>query len=784
MPWFSRKKSKKAEIEDARRRRRAGSFRELDRQQPEGLTGQAFVFIILAVLATLICFVGVSPTGIQLLPDRMAEIRVTAEFPFKYESSIQTKRLIEQRKQVIAPIYTIDLEAFNEFQNQITTLNAQIEAESATELATIQDQQQVLTRIEEFNRQLHAEGLLTIEPNDLALLLRETTAEERALLFEESLLVLRDIVRDGVYDASESTFNNESSSAYLPIQILGQRGEPRAQSEEDAVRLLRINLAGLDVSRGLSRALYRVYRNGLEPNLQYDLEKTEQKKNQVAKQVKPVEINVQEGETIIEPDTLITQEQIEKLNSYRKEQAMRDDMGWGVDSVLLEHTVLTFGLMFLSFVWVQTSIPKLQGSVKKVSLVALILLFNLIIFRLISLLGNTDAFSMNPELLHLLPYAAPITLGAICVTIIIGPSAAALTGLLASALYALMQANSMDIFIISFTTNLTCIYLSRNIRLRKSIIQASTMGGLLLALGAIISGTIHFSDPGLVGLQVIVAVVVSVISSFVIIGILPYIERIFNYTTNITLLEYTDYNNPLLRKLQMEAPGTYHHSLMVANLAERAANEIDANPLLCHATSLYHDIGKITKPEYFVENQRDGYNPHLERNPTVSALIIKNHVKEGASMAKEAKLPKIFIDVIKQHHGTTLIKYFYHKALERSNQPQLELKNEDGNAVFKDHGEIDENTFRYDGPKPRFKESAIIFFADAIEAASRTLKKITTQNIEELIDRIVDDRLQDHQLDDAPLTLQEIKTIKKSFAFTLLNMLHPRIEYPMKPEKK
>ena len=210
---------------------------------------------------------------------------------------------------------------------------------------------------------------------------------------------------------------------------------------------------------------------------------------------------------------------------------------------------------------------------------------------------------------------------------------------------------------------------------------------------------------------------------------------------------------------------------MVANLAEDAALEVKANPTLCRACALFHDVGKMVQPNYFTENQGDFGNPHNRQNPAMSALIIKSHVKEGLEIARENRLPKVIRDVIRQHHGTTLVKYFYFQAKQKSKQANLPYGDSDLQ-------EPDESTYRYDGPRPRFKESAIIFFADSVEAAARSLPKVTHHSVEELLDSIFQDRLEDGQLDECPLTLEEVATIKKSFLKTTLNMLHSRIEYP------
>jgi hypothetical protein len=225
--------------------------------------------------------------------------------------------------------------------------------------------------------------------------------------------------------------------------------------------------------------------------------------------------------------------------------------------------------------------------------------------------------------------------------------------------------------------------------------------------------------------------------------------------------------------MQMEAPGTNHHSLMVANLSENAANAIGANALLCRVCCMFHDIGKLVKPEFFTENQRDGINPHSDHTPSFSALIIKSHVKEGVDLAVKHNLPRPVIDVIRQHHGTTLIRYFYMQAKERAQKRGAPVA-----GPRPDPHAAAESTFRYDGPRPKFKESAIILFADSVEAASRSLQKVSPQAVEDLIDAIIREKVEDGQVDDAPLTVQEIALIKRSFTFTLLNSLHSRVVYP------
>jgi putative nucleotidyltransferase with HDIG domain len=253
---------------------------------------------------------------------------------------------------------------------------------------------------------------------------------------------------------------------------------------------------------------------------------------------------------------------------------------------------------------------------------------------------------------------------------------------------------------------------------------------------------------------------------FVVLGILPFIEKTFRITTSMTLLELADASQPLLRRLALDAPGTYNHSYQVATLAEEAAEAIGANALLCRVASYYHDIGKIHKADYFVENQAGGENRHLNLSPSVSLLIIIGHVKDGVELAREYNLPTSITPFIQQHHGTTLVEFFYHQARTRQN-PEGE-----------DRPEISEMQYRYPGPKPRTREIAIVMLADAAESACRAMGDPAPARIEQLVHDLAMKRLLDGQFDDCDLTMRQLEQVEKSLMKTLLGIYHGRIAYP------
>ncbi|HHY59606.1 MAG TPA: HDIG domain-containing protein, partial [Clostridia bacterium] len=247
-------------------------------------------------------------------------------------------------------------------------------------------------------------------------------------------------------------------------------------------------------------------------------------------------------------------------------------------------------------------------------------------------------------------------------------------------------------------------------------------------------------------------------------GSLPFLETTFGITTSLRLLEMSNPNQPLLKRLLLEAPGTYHHSILVGNLAEAAADAVRADGLLARVGAYYHDIGKLKRPYFFIENQLTAENPHDKLSPTLSNLIIMAHVKDGLELAKEHQLPKVVTDIIAQHHGTSLISFFYNKAVNQAQEGR--------------HDPVSEDDFRYEGPKPQTKEAAIVMLADSVEAAVRSIQKSNPGRMEATVRRVIKEKLEDGQLEECELTFKELDIIAQAFVRVLSGFFHSRIEYP------
>ena len=344
----------------------------------------------------------------------------------------------------------------------------------------------------------------------------------------------------------------------------------------------------------------------------------------------------------------------------------------------------------------------------------------------------------------------------------------------------------MSYLVVSLVGGLTAVQLVDRARKRGVLLRAGLyVGGVVVVLSWLL-GEIRMEGmwmaPELEGLQrfgvaSVVAFGTSLAAAMVVSGILPVLEGVFQVTTEISWLELSDLNHRLLRRMQLEAPGTFHHSLVVAALAEAAAETIGANAVMARACAYFHDIGKLVKPQYFIENQGEMMdNPHDQLTPTMSALVIIAHVKDGVDLALKHKLNRRIIEVIREHHGDTLVQFFHRKAQEQR-KTELE-KVSKGLEDPQDLPRIDEKSFRYPGPRPRSRESGIISLADPVESASRALQKPTPAKVRAMIEEIVQGRLAEGQLDQCELSLRELAVVKECFAVTLRSMMHTRIDYP------
>ncbi|GAB2703319.1 HD family phosphohydrolase [Paenibacillus thermoaerophilus] len=505
-----------------------------------------------------------------------------------------------------------------------------------------------------------------------------------------------------------------------------------------------------------------IVRFAVTPNRFFDQTRTDDAKEEARNNVKPV--MVQRGETLLEKGQIVTQEVFDWLKSERVLSEKRDFRPWiGL--------ALWAGLVML-LVW--TAVRRSQTALRNnnVQLLMLVCIYaiNLLLIR-ITAMAQTEDYAQ-------IAYLAPIGVGVMLIAILLESHiafvAAILFAMIAGVVFNLDADRLFDMSytFVAATVGLTAGYSvqrtgQRSLVLRAgifvSIAAAAAAGSLLLLArgegdGAAVSALRDFALP------LLFAFAGGLITAVLVIGLLPFFESMFGILSPLKLVELSNPNHPLLRKLLTETPGTYHHSIMVANLSETAAEAIGANGLLCRVGSFYHDVGKTKRPSYFIENQTNIENPHDRIDPALSKSIIIAHARDGADMLKEYNIPKPIRDIAEQHHGTTLLKYFYHKALKLAEQDPERT--------------VTEAEYRYPGPKAQSKEAAIVGIADCIEAAVRSLRNPTVEQIDGMVRKIIKDRLDDGQFNECDLTLKELDVIARTLNETLLGMFHSRIEYP------
>ena len=492
----------------------------------------------------------------------------------------------------------------------------------------------------------------------------------------------------------------------------------------------------------------------LPPTLTYDEEATERARQHARNSVKEEKDQYNQDDLLVPRDVEITEEHLEPLlREHEKYVATRTSIEVLKRTASL--TILVLALYALAGYYIFRFEPLLAGSPIRLALFGTVIVGGLGLAKLLTVIEG----QFQSDII-------PIALAAMTLTIVYGQQFGLLISFIFGLLCAWMLGTGMGGFVVLTGGTAAAVLSLTRVRSRTKLIIVGITAGLTYFVLTWATGLWTSQSPDLI-LRVSVCVLVwGVLSGFLMGGSLPFLEKLFGIVTDMNLLELSDVSHPLLQELMRTAPGTYNHSVTVATLAETAAEAIAANALLVRVGSYFHDVGKMLKPHYFIENQTDSVNRHQSLHPTMSTLIIIGHVKDGVELAQEQHLPTVIIDLIEQHHGTTLVEYFYREAARDA------LTNWEGEE------EVQESSFRYPGPRPQTKEACIMMLADSVESASRTLSEPTPTRIERLVGKLTLSRLLDGQFEQCGITLQEIGTIKESLIKSLNAIYHGRVKYP------
>jgi putative nucleotidyltransferase with HDIG domain len=675
-----------------------------------------FTFLVTAVLLFLI-----------MPGEQKFKYEYQKGFPWSHENLVapfdfailKTESEMEQEKEEllrsVVPYFTFDTTVAATKINQLRT-DLQLLADSSQSIST-----EIVTELENELHNIYSTGVLLRSADTYSELSGKTELKKR------TGNIVTKIQTEKIYSekTAYNTFNNK-------IRELAQ------EQPAEAGFLLNLKPEKYIVS-----------------NLEYDESTTQKELEEIMRNLSPTRGMVQAGERIILQGEIVNDEKFQVLESLKA--SYESERGEGINRYIISigkgTLIVVFMVLLFTFLYIYRF--DILNQFRKLSFLLLFLVSMVFLTLFINSLPN----------LHI--YLVPFAIFPIVVRTFFDSRTAIFTLLIATVLTGFYAPNNYEFVLLQVTAGVVAVFSLNKMHRRGHLIKAAvwvllTYSLVYIALQLIYEGaflSINYKPMRWF-----------VLSSLLILLVYPLVfvfEKIFGFVSDVTLIELSDTNQPLLRKLAEEAPGTFQHSLQIANLAEEIILKIGGNPFLVRAGALYHDIGKIARPEFFIENQAMGINPHDKMNYLKSAEIIIDHVKNGVKMARRHKLPEALIEFIATHHGTTKAQYFY-------------LKHQEEHPKEK----VDENSFIYPGPLPRTKEAAVVMIIDGIEAASRSLKEKTTENLKELIYKMIDQKIRDRQLDQSDLTFRDITIIKETLLNKLINIYHARIEYPKEKENQ
>ena len=516
-------------------------------------------------------------------------------------------------------------------------------------------------------------------------------------------------------------------------------------------RLQQLHLQVL--SKGLHtsfvRISYAVLDTNIKENVFLDAEATQAERDRAAAAVQPVIFK--KGQNIVQAGEVVTEQQLAMLASLGLLEDTHVDTSMYLGMAAL--TALMYGLLLLYLYQFE---PRQLKNPRETLLLTIVLLLVVVLGLMLKGINI---------------YLIPVQMGTIIVAMLLHQRLAitfnvvigVIAGILGAGNDGILTSSMFQILLMSLFGGSAAVYLCKKTSRRSGLVYAGLVIALVNFITMMAAGVLTSADMSATLKSALYGAAGGVLSSVLAVGVMPMMESVFNLVTPQVLLELSTPTHPLLKMLQTEAPGTHHHALLVANLAEAAATEVGANPLLCRVGAYYHDIGKTRRPIFFKENQIDQPNPHEGMEPGVSAAILAAHVRDGLVLANKYKLPRPVKDMIAQHHGDGMMAYFYYNAKKKAD--------EEGR-------EIDVRDYSYDGPKPQTKEAAILMMADTVEAATRTLKDRSRESMSKMIEKLVKDKFESGQLGEAPLTFRDLSLISDAFIRTLTGIYHERIEYP------
>jgi putative nucleotidyltransferase with HDIG domain len=725
------------------------------------LIGCAFVAGLI-----LLSFFGGSLESTDLSVGQISPRTIMARVNFEFEDSDATQSEANRRAEVARNFYRLNPDVSDKSLNRIKHLLEKI-------ASTKQGGKISENRLKQIADSWNEWSNIQLTTGDIQALI---PLSDKKVFLDSLLDLTAKFVKNGILGDNE--FSN-------PDTIIAFGSEPDDFSQvriakvsqfltitQARQRLMEQLSASVNLPVATSAAVQKLANDLIAPSLQLDIPLSAKYQELQRKSVNPVRRSVSKGDVLIDRGERVIESKMKLLKAHdaeaSKEFTKQGQIRQWFGQFLL--ILIVLGVALLCSVHTRRDDTPLSNL--EYGLLATVILLHFFICKLILFLTATYTL-LGPAVMFAL---LPACFGPMLIAILINRRQGRIAAFLCTFLAAMATQFNMTFILSSIISALVGIHHLSSLRRRTRIYEAGLLAGGVSGLVSLIYGFIWNIPWPVLGVQAGTCIAAAFVASLMIAALLPLFEILFKVTTDLRWLELSDLNHPLLRRMIMEAPGTYHHSLIVANLAERACEAIGAHALQARVCSYFHDIGKMNKPEYFCENQVGVENPHDDIEPNMSALIIISHVKDGVDMAIQYGLARPIIDSIQQHHGTSQVTYFYRMA--KRNEEEARLGSKIMRMNVSDVPRVDEETYRYPGPRSQTRELAIISLADAVEGASRCILKPTPQKIEALITEIIEERYRDGQLDECPLSLRDLKKVSESFSKTILSMMHTRVSYP------
>lgn len=716
-----------------------------------------YLFVFVLIITYLTSYIpSQSLPELQTGEIASADIEVPSDVTLIDEETTKKRRREEADK--VLPVYSLDSNIFFYTEEKIREF-FQAGRELVGRALTPE------TR-EEFSISAINAYSLELTANELNALIKNKFS---ANLEEAAISLIRKISAGGIILTRDHFFRDEQERGFTLLTGAGQERTVRTTDILDiaeAENRLSEDIGSLDLLPEEKSILVRLTHFFISPNVTFDGSETESRKEQARASIETVFYTIKKSRVIIRKGDEVTAETSQLITLIN--QQLQGKSSWLINAA---GTFLLFGLLLLTIWYYLKSLVKVKKAFKYFLMMGVSLVISLLIYKLSLVLGGTFSQSSNFFLLKNVEaynYAFPLQFGAILFAFLAGIQTALIFTVLNSILIGYLFQTSFPYMIFCLIGGFAAIY---GIKYYGSSNRTSTFRAALFVLAPVNTFniiTFHLISERMGGIdtfaaEIFMGLIGGLLSAALAFLFLPIFENIFSIITQSRLVELSNSDLPIFRQMAMEAPGSYHHSLIVSALAENAAEDIKIDTMLVKTAALYHDLGKIKRPEYFIENRTRSADMHKDLKPSMSALVIFNHVKEGVELAKKLKLPQRIRDVIEQHHGTSLVKFFFEKA-KVEYDPEMQT--------------IGEESYRYAGPKPQSKEAALVMIADAVEAASRSLKSPTKASLKKVINDLINHLIQDGQLDDSEFSLKELKTAAASFLSTLDTIYHQRVEYP------